>query len=131
MSGVHTDASLIPLHHEPLDPAKVQGPSIVTTASIELGTTNLLKFGVWEHSVGTSTDVEVDEVFVVLSGKGRVFLSDGTVVNLEPGFVGRFVPVMASWFRLDHFELTLLQGEKTRWEIDEPLRKVWVVSSKL
>jgi len=48
-------------------------------------------------------------VFVVLSGRGRICLQDGSLLELGPGTVGR-----------------LLAGEQTRWEIDEPLRKVWV-----
>jgi hypothetical protein len=65
--------------------------------------------GVWEHPVGTSTDIETDEVFVVLSGSGRVLLADGRVLELRPGTVG-----------------VLAAGTPTTWEIDETLRKVWV-----
>jgi uncharacterized protein len=69
-----------------------------------------LTVGVWEHPVGSSTDVEQDEVFVVLSGRGRVILADGRVLELSPGTVG-----------------VLAAGTATTWEIDERLRKVWVV----
>ena len=65
--------------------------------------------GVWEHPVGTSTDVEQDEVFVVLSGSGRVILADGSELILAPGTVG-----------------VLEAGTATTWIIDEPLRKVWI-----
>jgi uncharacterized protein len=69
-----------------------------------------LTVGVWEHPVGRSTDVEQDEVFVVLSGRGRVLLADGRVLELAPGTVG-----------------VLEAGTPTTWEIEETLRKVWVV----
>lgn len=65
--------------------------------------------GVWEHPVGTSTDVEQDEVFVVLSGSGRVVLADGTELVLAPGTIG-----------------VLEAGTPTTWIIDAPLRKVWL-----
>ncbi len=67
--------------------------------------------GVWEHPVGVSTDVEQDEVFVVLSGSGRVVLEDGRVLALVPGVVG-----------------VLAAGTATTWHIEEPLRKVWITA---
>lgn len=70
-----------------------------------------MTIGVWEHSIGVSTDTENDEVFVVLSGRGRIRMQDGAILELAPGTVGR-----------------LFAGEQTRWEIDEPLRKVWVAA---
>jgi uncharacterized cupin superfamily protein len=83
----------------------------VSTGVQMLAATDDLEVGVWEHPAGVSTDVETDEVFVVLSGSGRVVIDDGTVLDLRPGTVG-----------------VLSAGARTRWEVDEPLRKVWVVS---
>ena len=66
---------------------------------------------IWETPAGVSTDVEADEVSVVVSGRGRVEdLDTGAVVELVPGTV-----------------LRLAAGERTRWTITEPLRKVYVV----
>lgn len=76
-----------------------------------LAATELLEVGVWEHPVGRSTDIETDEVFVVISGSGRVLVEDGGEMVLHPGVVG-----------------VLAAGTRTTWEIDEPLRKVWVVA---
>lgn len=84
-----------------------EGP--ISTGAVDLGSAGFADIGVWEHPVGTSTDVEQDEVFVVLSGLGRVHLPDGTVLHLRPGIVG-----------------VLEAGTATTWEIDEPLRKVWL-----
>ena len=83
----------------------------IATGVQMLAATDDLEVGVWEHPVGTSTDVETDEVFVVLSGRGRVTCADGTVLDLKPGTVG-----------------VLAAGTATTWEVEETLRKVWVVS---
>lgn len=104
------DAAAVEVAHEPLpDEQVVQGR--VTTGVTELSGTRNLEVGVWEHSVGVSTDVEQDEVFVVISGRGRVLVEGGEVLQLAPGVVGR-----------------LLSGQRTRWEVQEPLRKVWVMA---
>lgn len=94
-----------------LDESKVISPPGLETGFRELAETEKLKTGVWLHPVGVSIDVEVDEVFVVIEGKGRVILKSGKVLELFPGVVG-----------------TLIAGEETRWEVDEPLKKVWIVS---
>lgn len=101
------DANVVGVQHETLV-AEKNASGNVTTGATELGETCKLTSGVWEHSAGVSTDVESDEVFVILSGKGRVYV-DGEVLELYPGVVG-----------------TLYAGASTRWEIDEPIRKVYV-----
>ena len=69
-----------------------------------------LEVGVWEHSVGSSRDTFDDEVFVVLAGRGVVRCDSGGEIILAPGVVG-----------------VLHAGDRTTWEITEPLRKVWIV----
>ncbi|PHX61107.1 MAG: cupin [Actinobacteria bacterium] len=109
MASVDDQASILVIH-EPLGEARdISGG--VTTGSVRLGDTATMSTGIWEHSVGVSSDTESDEVFVVLSGRGRICLQDGSILELAPGTVGR-----------------LFAGDQTRWEIDEPLRKVWVVA---
>lgn len=99
------------VEHAPLNSAQVVSGN-VTTGGVELVGTEKLKVGVWEHSGNSvSTDVENEEVFVVLSGKGKVWLEDGSFLELAPGVIGRFK-----------------QGEKTRWEIEETMRKVFIVA---
>lgn len=68
--------------------------------------------GLWEAGPGQDDDVEVDEVFVVLSGAGTVAFDDGDVVELRPGAVVR-----------------LRAGEKTTWDVTERLRKLYVAAS--
>jgi uncharacterized protein len=94
--------------HAPLDPEAVVAGE-VTTGEIELDTVDELAVGVWEHSVGTSTAIEIDEVFVVIAGRGRVTDAEGDVIELAPGVVG-----------------VLPAGAETTWEITEPIRKVWI-----
>lgn len=58
-----TDAAALSLPLEPVAAAQVREGS-PATGYVELTD----EIGVWEHTPGTSTDVEADEVFVVLSG---------------------------------------------------------------
>jgi uncharacterized cupin superfamily protein len=72
----------------------------------QLGGTEI---GLWELSAGQVTDVEVDEVFVVLAGRGRLTLGDGTIVELRPGVV-----------------VGLDAGEHTVWSVTETVRKLYI-----
>jgi uncharacterized protein len=103
------DAASAGLRFSDLPQEKCPAGAVATGVTM-LAATDALEVGVWEHPVGTSTDIETDEVFVVLSGTGRVVLADGSVLPLAPGTVG-----------------VLAAGTVTTWEIDETLRKVWVV----
>jgi uncharacterized cupin superfamily protein len=68
-----------------------------------------LGVGVWEHSAGTSIDVEVDEVFVVLRGRATIEVEGGPTLQVGPG------------------DLCVLEaGARTRWTVHEALRKVFV-----
>ena len=67
--------------------------------------------GVWELTEGTVTDVEVDEVFVVLSGSATVGFEDGETIDLVPGVT-----------------VHLRAGDRTTWTVHTPLRKVYVTA---
>lgn len=100
-------ASSIELEYSPVaDEMVLDGIPVVGSA--ELGALGENEYGVWEHSVGASSDVETDEVFVVLFGTGTVAFDDGTVIELGPGSVGR-----------------LREGQRTVWTVTETLRKVY------
>ena len=71
------------------------------------------EIGVWEMTPGTATDVEVDEVFVVLAGAATITFDDGTVVELKPGSFCR-----------------LRAGQRTRWHVTATLRKMYVVAAE-
>ena len=102
------DASRIPLAHAALD-AKQNVSGDVTTAVRAEAAWGDMEVGVWEHSVGTSTDVEIEEVFVVIEGEGTVTCDQGGQIDLAPGVVG-----------------LLPAGAQTTWTISKPLRKVWI-----
>ncbi|MBM0125338.1 cupin domain-containing protein [Pimelobacter simplex] len=68
-----------------------------------------LPVGIWEAAPGVDVDVEVEELFVVLSGRGTVEFADGSTLDLVPGAV-----------------VHLHEGDHTTWRVTETLRKVYV-----
>lgn len=86
-----------------------EGEPPLATAHAALGELGGLEFGLWEAGPGVDTDVETDEVFLVLSGEGTVSFEDGETVTLRPGVLVR-----------------LAAGERTRWEISTRLRKLYL-----
>ena len=79
-----------------------------TTGIVEIEASGL-DIGLWEHSVGVSSDVEVDEIFVILSGSAEIDFKDGPSLTVGPGDV-----------------VQLQAGDQTTWNVKEPLRKFWV-----
>lgn len=69
--------------------------------------------GIWEIEPSVTRDVEIDEVFVVLSGDATVQFEDGTPdLELRPGSLVR-----------------VHTGQKTRWIVRDTLRKVFVAAT--
>ena len=106
ISSVDTRVLDVPLSPVHADLGQTPG---VSAGAVPLASFAGMAVGVWEHSAGVSTDVEASEMFVVVSGRGRVTCEQGGVIDLAPGVVG-----------------TLEAGSRTRWEITEALRKVWI-----
>jgi uncharacterized cupin superfamily protein len=104
--GTVTDATALALALTPVpaDQVVAGGPA---AGFVELTDT----IGVWEHTPGTSTDVEADEVFVVLSGSATVSFEKPALppIELRPGSIVR-----------------LTAGMRTVWTVRETLRKVYV-----
>ncbi len=92
-----------------LDPTKIVSgaPKI---RSLSLHDSADLAVGVWQHSAGVSRDIEADEIFVVLSGRATIEITDGPTLEVGPGDVG-----------------LLPAGAQTVWTIHESLRKIYVV----
>lgn len=107
--GTVTDAAALPLALDSVPADQVVNGS-PAAGFVELGTIGDIEVGVWEHTAGVSTDVESDEVFVVLSGSATVTFVDPPLppVELRPGSVGR-----------------LASGMRTTWTVHERLRKVY------
>jgi len=68
--------------------------------------------GVWEITPGVVTDVEADELFVVLSGRATIEIEGGPTLRVGPGDVA-----------------ALPEGAVTRWTVHETLRKVYQITA--
>lgn len=107
------DVGVANLEVDDLDPSDVvEGDPGASSA--ELARLNGSDIGIWQLTEGQVTDTEVDEVFIVLSGRGQVTFEDGTVLDLQPGTAVR-----------------LFAGERTTWTITETLRKIYVVGTDI
>lgn len=102
-------AHQVALDPDPLDPDQiVSGECSVSTLPIL--ETEELAVGVWQHTAGVSTDVEVDEIFVVLTGRATIEVNNGPTLEVERGDVG-----------------VLEAGAETTWTVHEDLRKIYVI----
>ena len=104
-------ATTQPLTPDPLDPNQVVSgnPQVSTHELLE---TDDLSVGIWQHTAGVSSDVEVDEIFVVLAGRATIEVADGPTLEVGPGDVG-----------------VLEAGAKTTWTIHEDLRNIYIIRS--
>lgn len=102
-------AATLDLDRQPV-PAGQSLDGAPTTGAVAVDEFAGLEVGVWEMTPGVMSDVEADEVFVVLSGSATVEFADGTEpLRLGPGDIGR-----------------LAAGTATVWTVTETLRKVYV-----
>jgi uncharacterized cupin superfamily protein len=105
-------AATIELTHEAVNPDQIVAGS-PTTAIADLGEFDRRAYGVWEMTVGAMSDVEEDELFVVLFGAATVeFIDEQRVIELRAGSV-----------------VTLVAGARTVWTVTETLRKIWVAGA--
>jgi uncharacterized protein len=88
---------------------RVLCPDVLAAEAAPLAELGAAEIGIWELGPGVDHDTEVDEVFVVLAGRGTVLFEDGEEVELRPGVAVR-----------------LSAGERTTWTVTETLRKVYV-----
>jgi uncharacterized cupin superfamily protein len=102
------NAFTTPLEHEPL-PAEEVVAGEPATASVVLDDSGERELGIWEMTPGTATDTEVDELFVVLSGRATVTGIADEPVELVPGSVVR-----------------LTAGMRSTWTVHETLRKIYL-----
>ncbi|WP_062310679.1 cupin domain-containing protein [Demequina rhizosphaerae] len=108
--GLPVDLHTLPLETEavPADMVEDGAPVAGAAALAEVGE---VEVGVWEMTPGVATDIEADEVFVVLSGRATVEYLDPALPTAEIG------PGSLVW---------LTEGMSTRWTVTETIRKVYV-----
>ena len=96
---------------EPLDPDQVIAgqPEVSELTLLETGESGTS--GLWQLTPGTVTDVEVEESFLVLRGRGTLEFDDGRTVALAPGVIHQFAG-----------------GEETTWTIEETLLKAYWIA---
>ncbi|MGH2630919.1 MAG: ASCH domain-containing protein [Actinomycetota bacterium] len=105
-------AAAVPLGPGELDPAQVLvGSPEVTEAVVSETDDGRIVRGVWRITEGTVTDVEQDELFVVLEGRATIEIDGGPTLLVGPG------------------DLCVLErGARTTWTVHEPLRKVFQIT---
>lgn len=110
----------MPVHHvtdlvldpDPLDPADVlEGSPQVSALILDTSADGHIERGVWEITPGVTTDVEADELFVVITGRATIEVEDGPTLEVGPGDA---VVLEAGW--------------RTRWTVHETLRKVYQIT---
>ena len=80
------------------------------SATVVLGAAGDREIGIWEIEPGVTTDIEVDEVFIVLAGSATISVDGQPDVLIGQGDV----------VRLD-------EGTATTWTVHARLRKVYLV----
>ena len=106
-TAVHAATVDLSRQHVPADPAVTDGAK---TGTLALADFDGLEVGIWEMTPGAMTDVEVEELFIVLSGSATIEFADGSP-TLEVG-AGDVVRLAA--------------GAETLWTVTETLRKIYL-----
>ena len=100
-----------------LEPTRLEPEQIVSgapeTAELVLweSADGRITRGVWQITPGVVTDVELDELFVVLFGRATIEIEGAETVEAGPGDV-----------------VILGEGARTTWTVHETLRKVYQVT---
>lgn len=106
---VHGRGAIVPLQPVPNDRIDYGTPREGTVA---LGMIGDHRAGIWELREGSVLDIEVDELFVVISGSATIkLIEEGRSVEVKTGDVMR-----------------LTAGTKTRWIVKDHIRKVFLAA---
>ena len=96
------------LEPEELDPSQIlagdPATSELTLAESEDGQIS----GLWRCTPGVVTDTEVEESFLVITGRATLTYEDGRTFELKPGVTHRFEG-----------------GENTTWSVEETILKAY------
>ena len=113
IASLLVEGSTAELQRDELPPETIlEGDPEVFSTVLDTSPDGRIIRGIWEITPGVVSDVEADELFVVLSGRATVTLEDGRELALAPGSVG-----------------LLRAGERTVWRVHERLRKVFQITS--
>jgi uncharacterized cupin superfamily protein len=105
-------AADVPLSPGELDSSQVlAGSPLVTEAVLSESADGRVVRGIWRITEGTVTDVEQDELFVVLEGRATIDVEGGPTLRVGPGDV-----------------CVLERGARTTWVVHEALRKVFQIT---
>jgi uncharacterized cupin superfamily protein len=109
-AGAVVHAADVALEHAPVSPEQTL-KGAPTVGEVALGEIAGATVGIWECTPGMSTDTEVDEVFVVLSGRAHIDFVKPELpsIDVRAGDVVR-----------------LEAGMRTVWTVTETLRKIYV-----
>ena len=107
------DVATLALEDWPLQPEQIlEGVPETSGIVLDSSADGRVERGVWQHTPGVSTDVEADELFVVVSGRATVTIEGGPTLELVPGTAA-----------------VLHAGDRTVWAVHETLRKVYQTTS--
>ena len=105
---------VVPALSQPLAPDPLDADQVISgnpqVSGYEILDDDAVSVGIWQHTAGVSTDVEVDEIFVVLSGRATIEVAAGPTLEVGPGDVG-----------------ILEAGAETTWTVHEDLRKIYII----
>ncbi|MFC9490170.1 cupin domain-containing protein [Streptomyces hydrogenans] len=102
----------VTLEPDPLDPAQIVSgsPEVSSKVLWEAEDGRQIR-GIWQITPGVVTDVEVDEICVVIDGVATVEVEGGETFTVASGDV-----------------VVLNAGDRTTWTIHETLRKVYTTN---
>ncbi|MFI2612506.1 cupin domain-containing protein [Kitasatospora sp. NPDC018619] len=98
------------LDPDPLDPARIVSGTPEVTGRVLSDDGRHLR-GLWQITPGVVTDVEADEMFVVLSGRATIEIEGGPTLEVGPGDCA-----------------VLREGDRTTWTVHETLRKAYAIT---
>ena len=105
-------AADVELEQEDLDPSQIVAGAPQTSGAVlwESEDGRILR-GVWRCTAGTVTDVEQDELFVVIEGRATIDVEAGPTFDVASGSV-----------------CVLERGARTTWTVHESLLKAYQIT---
>jgi uncharacterized cupin superfamily protein len=113
MTSFVTAIADVTLFDEPLAEHQiVSGDPVVSHRLLSESADGRVQRGVWQITPGVVTDIEADEMFVVVSGSATIeLLNSERTLDVATGDV-----------------CVLAEGERSRWTVHQTLRKVYQIT---